>query len=110
MSGTAFGTIILHVTPEAAIGGSIGLVHNGDEISLSISNKILNLNVSKDQMIDLIFASKICKHTKSNAIVLVKNNLQSRISSQYFLQYLRYQKNIYSKVFLIKYEYQKKFY
>ena len=48
MSGTAFGTIILHVTPEAAIGGSIGLVHNGDEISLSISNKTLNLNVSKE--------------------------------------------------------------
>ena len=34
---------------------------------------VSNLNVSKNQMIDLIFASKICKHTKSNAIVLVKN-------------------------------------
>ena len=48
MSGTAFGTIILHVTPEAAIGGSIGLIQNGDEISLSVSNKSLNLNVSKE--------------------------------------------------------------
>ena len=34
---------------------------------------VSNLNVSKSQMVDLIFASKICKHTKSNAIVLVKN-------------------------------------
>jgi len=48
MSGTAFGTIILHVTPEAAIGGPIGLIQNGDEISLSVSNKTLSLNVSKD--------------------------------------------------------------
>ena len=48
MSGTSFGTIILHVTPEAAIGGSIGLIQNGDEISLSVSNKSLNLNVSKE--------------------------------------------------------------
>ena len=48
MSGTAFGTIVLHVTPEAAIGGAIGLVRNGDEISLSISNKSLKLNVSHD--------------------------------------------------------------
>ena len=48
MSGTAFGTIVLHVTPEAAIGGAIGLVRTGDEISLSISNKSLKLNVSHD--------------------------------------------------------------
>ena len=48
MSGTAFGTIVLHVTPEAAIGGAIGLVRNGDEISLSVSNKSLKLNVSHD--------------------------------------------------------------
>ena len=48
MSGTAFGTIVLHVTPEAAIGGAIGLVRTGDEISLSISNKSLKLNVSND--------------------------------------------------------------
>ena len=48
MSGTAFGTIILHVTPEAAIGGVIGLIRTGDEISLSVSNKSLNLNVQNN--------------------------------------------------------------
>ena len=48
MSGTAFGTIILHVTPEAAIGGVIGLIRTGDEISLSVSNKSLNLNVQSN--------------------------------------------------------------
>ncbi|MBT3535642.1 MAG: dihydroxy-acid dehydratase, partial [Rhodospirillaceae bacterium] len=50
MSGTAFGTIVLHVTPEAAIGGAIGLVENGDEISLSISNKSLELHVNNDEL------------------------------------------------------------
>lgn len=50
MSGTAFGTIVLHVTPEAAVGGAIGLVQNGDEISLSISNKSLILNVDDAEL------------------------------------------------------------
>jgi dihydroxy-acid dehydratase len=50
MSGTAFGTIVLHVTPEAAVGGAIGLVRNGDEISLSISDKSLILNVDDAEL------------------------------------------------------------
>ena len=36
MSGTAFGTIVLHVTPDAASGGPLGLVQNGDRIRLSV--------------------------------------------------------------------------
>jgi len=50
MSGTAFGTIVLHVTPEAAVGGAIGLVQNGDEIRLSISNKSLELLVDDAEL------------------------------------------------------------
>jgi dihydroxyacid dehydratase/phosphogluconate dehydratase len=34
MSGTAFGTVILHVSPESAIGGNLGLVENGDMIKI----------------------------------------------------------------------------
>ena len=49
MSGTAFGTIVLHVTPEAALGGAIGLVQNGDEIRLSISDKSLELLIDDDE-------------------------------------------------------------
>ena len=37
MSGTAFGTIVLHVTPEAAIGGPLAHVRNGDRIRLSVA-------------------------------------------------------------------------
>jgi dihydroxy-acid dehydratase len=47
MSGTAFGTIVLHVTPEAAVGGPLGLVQSGDRIRLSIANRRLDLLVDE---------------------------------------------------------------
>ena len=40
MSGTAFGTIVLHITPEAAAGGPLGLVESGDRIKLSVEDAI----------------------------------------------------------------------
>jgi L-arabonate dehydrase len=46
MSGTAFGTVVLHVAPEAAIGGPLALVQNGDEISLDVEARKLELHVS----------------------------------------------------------------
>ncbi|MEO8245374.1 MAG: dihydroxy-acid dehydratase [bacterium] len=45
MSGTAFGTIVLHVAPEAALGGPLALVHNGDRIRLSARDKRIDLLV-----------------------------------------------------------------
>jgi len=50
MSGSAFGTVILHVTPEAAIGGPLALVKNGDRIKLSVSEKKLDLLVSEEEI------------------------------------------------------------
>jgi dihydroxy-acid dehydratase len=46
MSGTAFGTIVLHVTPEAAAGGPLGLVRTGDRIRLSVTDRVLDLLVA----------------------------------------------------------------
>ena len=43
MSGTAYGTIVLHVAPEAATGGPLALVRNGDKIKLSVKNQTLDL-------------------------------------------------------------------
>ncbi len=48
MSGTAFGTVVLHVSPESAIGGNLALVQNGDFIELDVPNKRLQLEVSED--------------------------------------------------------------
>jgi dihydroxy-acid dehydratase len=45
MSGTAFGTIVLHITPEAAAGGPLGLVETGDRIRLSVQERRLDLLV-----------------------------------------------------------------
>jgi dihydroxy-acid dehydratase len=45
MSGTAFGTIVLHITPEAAAGGPLGLVESGDRIRLSVKDRSLDLLV-----------------------------------------------------------------
>jgi len=50
MSGTAFGTIVLHVSPEAAIGGPLALVHNGDRIRLSVAGRKLDLLVDDAEL------------------------------------------------------------
>lgn len=50
MSGTAFGTIILHVAPEAAVGGPLGLVQNGDRIRVSVSQKRVELLVDAAEL------------------------------------------------------------
>lgn len=50
MSGTAFGTIVLHVSPEAALGGPLGLVRQGDRIRLSVKDRRLDLLVGEDEL------------------------------------------------------------
>ncbi|WP_343582869.1 IlvD/Edd family dehydratase [Herbaspirillum sp.] len=50
MSGTAFGSIVLHVTPEAAIGGPLAYVRTGDRIRLSVSKREISLLVSEQEL------------------------------------------------------------
>jgi len=50
MSGTAYGTAVLHVAPEAAIGGPLGLVRDGDWIELDVPNRTLTLDVPDDEL------------------------------------------------------------
>jgi len=50
MSGTAFGTIVLHVTPDAASGGPLGLVRNGDRIRLSVKKRRIELMVEDAEL------------------------------------------------------------
>jgi len=50
MSGTAYGTIVLHVAPEAAIGGPLGLVRTGDRISLSVKERRIDLMVDAAEL------------------------------------------------------------
>ncbi|MFM7173461.1 MAG: dihydroxy-acid dehydratase, partial [Caldilinea sp.] len=50
MSGTAFGTVVLHVAPEAAVGGPLGLVRTGDRIELDVDARRLTLQVSEEEL------------------------------------------------------------
>ena len=50
MSGTAYGTVVLHTSPEAAAGGPLALVQNGDMIELDVPARTLNLEVSDEEL------------------------------------------------------------
>ena len=50
MSGTSYGTIVLHIAPEAAIGGPLALVRDGDEIELNVAERRLQLHVSEEEL------------------------------------------------------------
>jgi dihydroxy-acid dehydratase len=50
MSGTSYGTIVLHVAPESAIGGPLALVQNGDWITLDVPNRRLTLEVTDEEL------------------------------------------------------------
>ena len=50
MSGTGYGTVVLHVSPESAIGGPLALVRNGDLIELDVPNRSLNLLIPESEL------------------------------------------------------------
>ncbi len=50
MSGTAYGTVVLHTAPEAAVGGPLALVKDGDIIELDVENRRLNLEVPEEEL------------------------------------------------------------
>jgi dihydroxy-acid dehydratase len=50
MSGTSFGTVILHVAPESAVGGPLAIVQTGDEIELDVTARKLDLKVSPEEI------------------------------------------------------------
>lgn len=50
MSGTAYGTVILHTSPEAAVGGPLAVVRDGDMIELDVAARTLHLDISDEEM------------------------------------------------------------
>jgi L-arabonate dehydrase len=50
MSGTSYGTVVLHVAPESAVGGPLALVRDGDEIELDVPKRTLTLRVSDEEL------------------------------------------------------------
>ena len=62
MSGTAYGTVVLHTSPEAAAGGPLAVVQNGDFIELDVPNRRLHLDIS-----DADLAARLAKWTPRTA-------------------------------------------
>lgn len=56
MSGTAYGTVVLHTSPEAAIGGPLAIVRNGDFIVLDVPNRSLHLEISEQELAERLAA------------------------------------------------------
>lgn len=52
MSGTAYGTVVLHISPESSIGGNLALVQDGDIIELDVENRLLQLDVT-DEVLEM---------------------------------------------------------
>jgi len=50
MSGTAYGTVVLHVSPESAVGGNLAFVKNGDLIELNVEKRLLSLQVPEEEL------------------------------------------------------------
>ncbi|MEO6637831.1 MAG: IlvD/Edd family dehydratase [Ginsengibacter sp.] len=50
MSGTGFGTVVLHVSPEAAAGGTLGVIEDGDIITLDVPNRSLHVNLTDKEI------------------------------------------------------------
>jgi dihydroxy-acid dehydratase len=63
MSGTAFGTVVLHISPEAADGGPLAIVQTGDTITLDVPGRSLTLNVSAEEIAARIAALPVPTET-----------------------------------------------
>ncbi|MBU3821003.1 dihydroxy-acid dehydratase [Flavobacteriaceae bacterium XHP0103] len=50
MSGTAYGTVVLHVSPESNVGGTLAVVQDGDTITLDVENRLLQLNITDEEL------------------------------------------------------------
>jgi dihydroxy-acid dehydratase len=50
MSGTAYGTVVLHTAPEAAAGGPLAVVQNGDLIELDVPKRLIHLHISDEEL------------------------------------------------------------
>ncbi|MGQ0662881.1 MAG: IlvD/Edd family dehydratase [Pseudomonadota bacterium] len=79
MSGTAYGTVVLHIAPEAAVGGPLALVEDGDMIELDVGKRRLHLDVSAAELARRRRASKVFRspHERGYAKLYVDRVLQA---------------------------------
>lgn len=90
MSGTAYGTCVLHVAPEAAVGGPLGLVKNGDIIEIDIPARKIHLDVSDNELDQrrLLWKPPIYPATRGYTALYAKHVTQANEGADFdFLHY-----------------------
>ena len=80
MSGTAFGTVVLHVAPESSVGGPLALARTGDRIRLSVRERRLELLVEDDEL-----AGRQSELNRNPAVPLARRGYD-RLYSEQILQ------------------------
>ncbi|HTF30029.1 MAG TPA: dihydroxy-acid dehydratase [Flavitalea sp.] len=79
MSGTSFGTVILHVAPESAVGGMLAFVRTGDEITLDIPNRKLTAKIGDEELAQrkVEWKPPVFKHTRGYPNLYFREVLQA---------------------------------
>lgn len=79
MSGTAFGTVVLHVSPESAVGGPLGVVRNGDAIVLDVGARRLDLDIDASELEQRLseWHAPAPKYTRGYGALFIEHVLQA---------------------------------
>jgi dihydroxy-acid dehydratase len=79
MSGTSYGTVVLHAAPEAAVGGALAIVQNGDQIRLNVAEKRLDLLVSEQTIQERLagWSPPQTKHLRGYPRLYIEHVLQA---------------------------------
>jgi dihydroxy-acid dehydratase len=80
MSGTAFGTIVLHITPEAAIGGPLAWVRNGDTIRLDVEKRSIGVSQQRNSRSEALGVCRPCPNCRPRVIDACTSNTSRRPS------------------------------
>lgn len=85
MSGTAYGTVVLHTSPEAAIGGPLGVVQNGDPIVLDVDRRTIELDIPADDLRRRLegFARPTPKYRRGYGALYVQHVLQANLGCDF---------------------------
>jgi len=97
MSGTAFGTIVLHVAPESAVGGPLALVRDGDEIELDVAGREITLHVDDEELARrrADWAAPAPLHTRGYGRLYIENVNQAPLGCDF--DFLRGADPVYAK-------------
>jgi len=79
MSGTSYGTVVLHAAPESAIGGPLAIVQDGDQISLNVAERRLDLLISETEMADRLsrWSPPMSEHLRGYPRLCIDHVLQA---------------------------------